>query len=132
VKLTRAALLLGLFILIVFAFRIRPASAVSQQSRPAPSPIDSREDTCHNALLEIRQKDGIWETYSVDENFGTVIVGGSFRKSALKEKETVNRLMRCVLTNGKGDESVSSIEYVDSTTHKPVALWSPYAGLELE
>lgn len=82
--------------------------------------------------MKIQQKSGMWQSYKRDENFGTVVVDSSYMGSSEKDKETVNGLMRCVLTNGKGDESVNSIEYVDSTTHRPVALWSPYAGLELE
>lgn len=131
-KLTRAALLLCLLVIVVFTFRIRPASAVPQRQMTKTNWVDARADECRAGLMKIQQKSGMWQSYKRDENFGTVVVDSSYMGSSEKDKETVNGLMRCVLTNGKGDESVNSIEYVDSTTHRPVALWSPYAGLELE
>jgi hypothetical protein len=132
VKIARAALLFCLLILVVFVIRLHSASAAPRQKVVPASLVDTRADKCRNALEGIQRKSGMWRSYQLDQNFGTVMVDSVFGKSSPKDKEVVNGLMRCVLTNGTGDESVNSIEYIDSTTHKPVALWSPYSGLELE
>jgi len=71
-------------------------------------------------------------SYDADQNFGTVVVDETYLSSSQQDKEELNRLIRCVLTHGTGDDSVNLIEYVDSSTHKAVAYWSPYYGLEVK
>jgi len=87
---------------------------------------------CRTTLNALQQKRGLVRSYDADQNFGTVIVNAGFRASSQQEKEEINRLVRCVLTRGTGDDSVNLIEYVDSSSHKAVAYWSPYEGLELK
>ena len=132
-KILRAATLVTLFLLAIFALRLRSASATSRRTQLATvSQVDSRADMCRTTLNALQQKRGLVRSYDADQNFGTVIVNAGFRASSQQEKEEINRLVRCVLTRGTGDDSVNLIEYVDSSSHKAVAYWSPYEGLELK
>lgn len=127
----RAITLLALSLAAVFVLRLRSASAVPRHASAATSSVDLRADLCRTDLKRLQQKQGLWLSYDEDQNFGTVVVDSAYRTSSRMEKEEINRLIRCVLTHGKGDESVNLIEYVDSSSHKAVAYWSPYEGLEI-
>lgn len=132
-NMVRAATLVALFLLAIFVLRLRSASATSRRSQPATiAQVDSRANVCRTTLESIQQKRGLLRSYNADQNFGTVVVDSAYRDSSRQDKEEINRLVRCVLTQGTGDDSVNLIEYVDSSSHKAVAYWSPYEGLELK
>jgi hypothetical protein len=130
VNILRAITLLALSLAAVFVLRLRSASAVPRRPSAVVASVDSRADLCRTTLKRIQQNQGLWRSYDEDQNFGTVVVDPAYRTSSQREKEEINRLIRCVLTHGRGDESVNLIEYVDSASHKAVAYWSPYEGLE--
>lgn len=127
----RAITLLALSFAVVFVLRLRSASAVPRRNPVIVTSVDSRANLCRNALERIQKDQGLWRSYDEDQNFGTVIVDSAYRTSSQQQKEEINRLIRCVLTHGRGDESVNLIEYVDFASHKAVAYWSPYEGLEI-
>ena len=126
----RAITLLALSLAVVFVLRLRSASAVPRHAQVTVTSVDSRADLCRTALDRIQQNQGLWRSYDEDQNFGTVVVDTAYRTASQHQKDEINRLVRCVLTHGKGDESVNLIEYVDSASHKAVAYWSPYEGLQ--
>ncbi|QHS51615.1 hypothetical protein [Edaphobacter sp. 12200R-103] len=126
----RAITLLTLSLAVVFVLRLRSASAVPRHTPVTVTSVDSRAALCRTALERIQQNQGLWRSYDEDQNFGTVVVDSTYRTASQHQKDEINRLIRCVLTQGKGDESVNLIEYVDSASHKAVAYWSPYDGLQ--
>lgn len=132
-NIVRAATLVALFLSAIFVLRLRSASATSRRTQTVTvAQVDSRAEVCRQTLETIQQKRGLFRSYDADQNFGTVIVNSAYRASSPREKEQINELIRCVLTRGIGDDSVNLIEYVDSSSRKAVAYWSPYEGLEVK
>lgn len=132
-NIVRAAALVALLLLAIFILRLRSASASSRHTQPITiRQVDSRAEVCRLTLQTIQQKRGLLRSYDADQNFGTVMVDSGYRTSSPQDKDQINGLIRCVLTHGTGDDSVNLIEYVDYSSHKAVAYWSPYEGLEVK
>lgn len=66
--------------------------------------------------------------YSWSDGYATVEVGDAFYNSPFKQKVELNALVRCVATEGRMDQSLSIVDYVDWRSHQSVGRWDVYSG----
>jgi hypothetical protein len=125
----KAALIAGAAFLAIVSICIlakgkgtAPAAKLAQ-STPAQLAAASK---CEAAL-----KHAHIYTYKWADGRATVEVGDTFYRASFDDKSALTAMVRCAATEGRLDDSLSSVEYLDWHTHQQVGRWNPYSGLKI-
>lgn len=133
-------LLIGLCLAVIFLGAIAtsghshsPVAAAAVAPTEKPLPVNQTQlDKCDRLLNEMARKTGVLKSYQVDGKIGVVEVRAPYYFASFDGKATLNSVLRCVMTEGRQDDSVDMIDYIDFRTHKSVATWSASLGLRVE
>ena len=106
-----------------------PSSAAPIAPQSTPEQL-AKAQKCKAFLSNDRS--GIVHSYRVDGNSMIVEVGPIFYAADFDTKAAVNGFMRCVATDGRMDNTVNFIEYIDRGTHHEAAAWTPDLGLNVK
>lgn len=115
-----------------------PEASVAAAAKPAPpQPDDARAAKCSKALQQLSRTTGAWRSYQMDQNgIGVVEVGDAYYASSFDDKALLNQGMLCIFTRGRetaaADVGVAGVQYEDYRSHKLVATWSPFSGLDVK
>jgi hypothetical protein len=103
-----------------------PTQTVKQ---PTPEQL-ALETKCKGIL----NKDGAkyWSNYHTDKNGTFVVLKPAFFSLKFEDREIVHQAFRCVVTQGRMDDSVDFISYEDPYTNAQVGSWSPNLGLRFD
>ncbi|MGA7887608.1 MAG: hypothetical protein WCA44_17880 [Acidobacteriaceae bacterium] len=106
----------------------RPALAASA---PVSTPAQLAKAAQCEKVLRNRGA-GLWQHYQTAGDAMTVDVGPLWTGADFDTKEALNDLLRCVGTQGRMDNTVTFVDYLDNRTHHTVAEWTPDLSLDVK
>ncbi len=104
---------------------------IGTPTAPVSTPEQLAKAKKCKALLE-KDRSGIWRHYQIDGSTVIVEVGPIFYAADFETKDALNGFMRCVATDGRMDNTVTFIDYLDQNTHRDAATWTPALGLDVK
>lgn len=134
-------LFLAIFIaacfLVVIAMRnpTTPAAAAATVSAtttlPPANPTQAAK--CEKVLDYGRHIGAIKSYQGTTDGYGTVVVGPSFYSATFENKQSLDAMVRCVLSQGRADYSgLQYVGYYDPYTNKEIARWSHVTGFAVD
>lgn len=100
--------------------------------KPAPEVQSTPEQVAKaEACRKVLGKSQLLRLWESDGTHVSVEVGRMFYASDFSSKVALNSLLLCVGTEGRMNDSIRSVEYLDYRSHEIVARWSLYAGLKV-
>lgn len=112
---------------------------VGYLSRPDVSaqsiqPVQSTPEQKHKAeecgKLLSNTTPSVWGTMKLDGDLVDVVVGPAFEQMDYDTRLKFVSVTACYYTDGRMDDTVKTIEFLDPHTHQPIGHW--YKGLELK
>lgn len=80
----------------------------------------------------IIKSDSHIKQYEWTGNYMNAEIGPNFERANYGTREALNNLLLCIATDGRMDNSITYIDYLDWRTHQSVGHWSSSMGLEFE
>ena len=72
----------------------------------------------------------------MDGGIGTVEVDDLYYGTTFEQKQTVNQMVLCAVTQGREDNAkqlgITSVQYLDEHSNKTIAIWTPDSGFSVE
>jgi len=128
-------LLIAVLIVIV-CFMWIASTHQSSATQPVAATAAESPDRAKKCAAALKDSDGgprVWHKYWRDGEYGTMEVTSSYDLLSYDEKQALDGILRCALTNGRADGSgMTFVDYLDYRTHKEVAYWSPETGFGMK
>jgi hypothetical protein len=124
---------------LISQMKTSPSSPGGQPQKTAITPtLQSTPEQLKRAegckkLLYSKSGEPFWSKYGNYSSSGAyVVVKPAFYALSFDDRAVIHGVMRCVLTDGRMDNSVDVIQYEDPRTNQQIGSWSPALGLRFE
>lgn len=108
------------------------ATMAATSTGPTSTPAQLKlAETCKNTIHD-KTVVNFWRRYDSSGKFTTVIVNPEFYSLSFENRSLLNDALRCVVTDGRMDNSIDYVSYEDPRTHAEIGHWSSAMGLEFE
>ena len=133
--------MLGVLLLLCFVFAVgsilsrnpQPAGATAQAAAVTLSQADPVEEARCRSVMDDGRRLGLVNSYKWQDGYGTVVVGFGFEQASFEDKQSLDQMARCVMTEGRHDlAGLKYVEYLDFRNHKELAKWSEVTGFSVD
>ncbi len=111
----------------------RSNGAPQTATAPQISAPDPAEAARCQSVMDWAIKNGLVTSYEASDGYGSVVVGLGFDSASFEDKQSLDRVARCVMTQGRHDRAgLQYVEYLDYRSHKELAKWSEVTGFSVD
>jgi hypothetical protein len=131
---TLSKLLIGSMLLIAVFFVVRTAAFTDSSAAAATAPQSTpaqraKAAECGDAL---DKGHAAWHSMSQDGDVVTVEAGPMFSQVDYSAREAFTALTVCYYTQGRMDDAVKVVEFLDPYTHQSLGHWYKGVGLSFD